>query len=139
MSIWILTIQCLQVSHVSKHGRSIIDKMVYNDISHIVDSNISCSNIGARKKRNIRDHLFVINGIIYDQNFRGPGGLLEILAPAGGLLTLLTILWLRHTHKHTNTHTQNTVMAHCKVNSPEDLKNGEFFQTPPQNRTKMFF
>ena len=40
--------------------------MVYNDISDIVDSNMSCSNIGARKKRNIRDHLIVINGIIND-------------------------------------------------------------------------
>ena len=27
---------------------------------------MSCSNIGARKNRNIRDHLFVINGIIND-------------------------------------------------------------------------
>ena len=29
---------------------------------------MSCSNIGARKHRNIRDHLFVINGIINDVN-----------------------------------------------------------------------
>ena len=46
--------------------RSILDKMVYNDIYDRVDSNMSCSNIGARKNRNIRDHLFVINGIIND-------------------------------------------------------------------------
>ena len=46
--------------------RSILDKMIYNDIYDIVDSNMSSSNIGARKHRNIRDHLFVINGIIND-------------------------------------------------------------------------
>ena len=46
--------------------RSIMDKMIYNDIYGVVDANMSCSNIGARKNRNIRDHLFVINGIIND-------------------------------------------------------------------------
>ena len=31
-------------------------------------------------------------------------------------------------------------MAHRKVNSPKHLENGEiFFETPPQNRTKMPF
>ena len=31
-------------------------------------------------------------------------------------------------------------MAHRKVNSPKHLKDGEiFFETPPQNRTKMPF
>ena len=46
--------------------RSVMDKMIYNDIYDIVDANMSCSNIGARKNRNIRDHLFVINAIIND-------------------------------------------------------------------------
>ena len=40
--------------------RSILDKIIYNDIYDKVDANMSCSNIGARKQRNIRDHLFVI-------------------------------------------------------------------------------
>ena len=44
--------------------RSILDKMVYNDVYETIDSSMSCSNIGARKNRNIRDHLFVINGIL---------------------------------------------------------------------------
>ena len=44
--------------------RSILDKLVYNDIYNIIDNNMSSSNIGARKNRNIRDHLFVINGIL---------------------------------------------------------------------------
>ena len=46
--------------------RSIMDRMIYNDIYDNVDRNMSCSNIGARKKRSINDHLFVINGIIND-------------------------------------------------------------------------
>ena len=32
----------------------------------IIDSNMSDSNVGARKKKNIRNHIFVINGIIHD-------------------------------------------------------------------------
>ena len=46
--------------------RSILDRMIYNDVYDIIDSNMSCSNIGARKNRNIRDHLFVVNGILND-------------------------------------------------------------------------
>ena len=46
--------------------RSILDKLIYNDIYEKVDNSMSCSNIGARKQRNIRDHLFVINGIVND-------------------------------------------------------------------------
>ena len=48
--------------------RSILDKIIYNDIYDRVDASMSCSNIGAWKNRNIRDHLFVINGIINDVN-----------------------------------------------------------------------
>ena len=46
--------------------RSILDKMIYNDIYQTVDSSMSSSNIGARKQRNIREHLFVIHAIIND-------------------------------------------------------------------------
>ena len=46
--------------------RSIMDRMIYNDLYDIIDANMSCSNIGARKNRNINDHLFVINGVIND-------------------------------------------------------------------------
>ena len=46
--------------------RSILDKLIYSDIYDTVDSSMSSSNIGARKNRNIRDHIFVINGIIND-------------------------------------------------------------------------
>ena len=46
--------------------RSILDRLIYNQKYPIIDSNMSCSNIGARKGRNIRDHLFVINAILHD-------------------------------------------------------------------------
>ena len=46
--------------------RSILDKLIYNQKYPIIDSNMSCSNIGARKGRNIRDHLFVINAVLHD-------------------------------------------------------------------------
>ena len=48
--------------------RSIMDRLSYNDNYCIIDQNMSCSNIGARKNRNIRDHLFVINGILNEVN-----------------------------------------------------------------------
>ena len=51
------------VFNVSKI-RSIMDKMIYNDLYDTIDANTSCSNIGARKHRNINDYLFVINGIV---------------------------------------------------------------------------
>ena len=46
--------------------RSIMDRMLYNDIYDTIDKNMSCSNIGARKNRSINDHLFVSNGIFND-------------------------------------------------------------------------
>ena len=39
---------------------------MYNDKYEIINSNMSSSNIGARKNRNIRDHIFVINAILHD-------------------------------------------------------------------------
>ena len=44
--------------------RSIIMKMVYKDKYKIVDENMSDSNVGARKSKNIRNHIFVLNGVI---------------------------------------------------------------------------
>ena len=41
-------------------------KLIYNDKYSIIDSNMSDLNVGARRKKNIRNPIFVINGIIYD-------------------------------------------------------------------------
>ena len=53
------------VFNVSK-VRSILDKILYNDVYETIDKELSYSNIGARKGRNIRDHLFVVYAIIND-------------------------------------------------------------------------
>ena len=44
--------------------KKILDKLIYFDIFEDVDNNMSDSNIGARKDRNIKNHLFMIYGII---------------------------------------------------------------------------
>ena len=47
------------VFNVSK-VRSILDRVIYSEVYPIIDSHLSYSNVGGRKHRNIRDHLFVI-------------------------------------------------------------------------------
>ena len=44
--------------------RSIFVKLVYNSIIGIIESNLSSSNIGARKNKAPRDHLFVLYTVI---------------------------------------------------------------------------
>ena len=44
--------------------RSILDLLVYNDEYATIDSNLTDSNVGARKGRNIRDNIFVLNAVI---------------------------------------------------------------------------
>ena len=44
--------------------KKMIEKLIYNDNYAAIDSLMSDSNIGARKKRNIRDHLFIIYAVI---------------------------------------------------------------------------
>ena len=46
--------------------RSIIEKLVYQDNYDTIDQCMSDSNVGGRRKRNIRDNLFVIYAIIND-------------------------------------------------------------------------
>ena len=46
--------------------RSIIMKMVYGGKYETADNNMPDSNVGARKHKNIKNHLFVINGIMND-------------------------------------------------------------------------
>ena len=44
-------------------------RLIYNDKYSVIDSNMSDSNVGARNGKNIRNHIFVINGIIHDVLF----------------------------------------------------------------------
>ena len=46
--------------------RTIIMKMIYKEKYPIIDQSMSDSNIGARKKKNIRNHIFVVNSVIHD-------------------------------------------------------------------------
>ena len=46
--------------------RSIMMKNIYADKYDTIDKKMSDSNVGARKRKNIRNHLFVLNGIIND-------------------------------------------------------------------------
>ena len=58
----------------------IIMKMVYNDKYGLVDGNMSDSNVGARKNKSIRNHIFVLNGIITEViDNKMPGIDVEIL------------------------------------------------------------
>ena len=44
--------------------RTILDKLIYLDKYDHIDRNMSDSNVGARKGRNVRNHLFIVNGIL---------------------------------------------------------------------------
>ena len=43
--------------------RTILDRLIYNDEYYNIDENLSDCNVGARKNRNIRDNIFVLNAI----------------------------------------------------------------------------
>ena len=45
---------------------TILQKLIYNSNYDTIDNNLSDSNVGARKRKNIRNHSFIINGIISD-------------------------------------------------------------------------
>ena len=46
--------------------RSVLDKLLHSDVYDHIDANLSDSNVGGRKERNIRDHIFVLNNVIND-------------------------------------------------------------------------
>ena len=46
--------------------RSILMRLIYVDKYKIIDSNMSDSQVGGRKNKNVRNHIWVLNGIICD-------------------------------------------------------------------------
>ena len=44
--------------------RKILDKLIFNDLYDDIDKAMSDSNIGARKNRNVKNHLFVVYGVV---------------------------------------------------------------------------
>ena len=41
-------------------------KMIYVDKYNIIDENMSDSQVGGRKGKNVRNHIWILNGIISD-------------------------------------------------------------------------
>ena len=52
--------------------RSILDRLIYNDEIAKIDANLTDSNVGGRKHRNISDNIFVMNAIL--NNIRKENG-----------------------------------------------------------------
>ena len=44
--------------------KKMLDKLLYDDNYDGIDDNMSDCNVGSRKKRNVKDHLLIIHGII---------------------------------------------------------------------------
>ena len=47
--------------------RAILDRLIYDDEIENIVSNLTDSNVGVRRKRNMRDNIFVLNAIINSQ------------------------------------------------------------------------
>ena len=44
--------------------RNILKRLIYNDEYSNIDTNLTDANVGARKKRNIRDNIYVLNAVM---------------------------------------------------------------------------
>ena len=44
--------------------RSLVMKLIYQDIYNVIDKSMSDAQIGSRKGKNIRNHIWVLNSII---------------------------------------------------------------------------
>ena len=96
------------VFNVSK-VRSILDRVMYTEVYPTVDSHLSYSNVGGRKSRNIRDHLFVIYAIINDVV---NGQAEEIEIQGYDITKCFDEMWFEETHNDLwNTHVRNDKFA----------------------------
>ena len=66
--------------------RSILDKLIYEDEYNTIDENLSCSNVGGRKGRSVRDHLFILYSIINEVK------MVKLIALQYRVLTLRNVL-----------------------------------------------
>ena len=46
--------------------RSVLMRLIYSDYYEILDESMTDSQVGARKRKNIRNHIWIVNGIICD-------------------------------------------------------------------------
>ena len=68
-----------------------MDKLVYEDDYEFLDLFMSDSNIGARKRKNVRNHLFIIHGII-NSVIQGESGCIDV--QVYDLVQAFDALWL---------------------------------------------
>ena len=71
--------------------RKIIDGLTYQEKYPLIEEQMSDSNIRARKKKNIRNHLFIIHGII-NSVIKGESGCIDI--QIYDLVKAFDVLWL---------------------------------------------
>ena len=55
--------------------RAILDRLIYNDEYPNIDKNLTDSNVGARKTRNVRDNIFVLSAILNANKYRNKDAL----------------------------------------------------------------
>ena len=46
--------------------RSILMRLIYMDCYNVINESMSDSQVGARREKNVRNHLWIVNGIISD-------------------------------------------------------------------------
>ena len=71
--------------------KKIIDKLIYQEMYPLVDEGMSDSNIGARRKKNIKNHLFIVYGVI-NSVLKGESGCVDI--SIYDLIKAFDVLWL---------------------------------------------
>ena len=71
--------------------RKIIDKLIYKEKYPLIDEEMTDSNIGARQKRNIKNHLFIVYAVI-NSVLRGESECIDI--NIYDLIKAFDVLWL---------------------------------------------
>ena len=71
--------------------KKIIDRLIYQEKYPLIDAGMSDSNIGARKKKNIKNHLFLVYGVI-NSVLKGESGCIDI--GIYDLIKAFDVLWL---------------------------------------------
>ena len=72
--------------------RMIMDRLMYNDLYPEIEKNMSNSNIGALKNKNVRNHLFIVHGII-NSVLKGEGKCIDI--QIYDIIQAFDALWLQ--------------------------------------------
>ena len=75
--------------------RSVMDRVLYSEVYPMVDSQLSYSNVGGRKNRNIRDHLFIIYAVI-NNVLNGGAGPIDI--QGYDIEKCFDEMWFQETH-----------------------------------------